>query len=186
MKNYLSVLALAFVAAAFSGCATATFPTPAQVTAPTPLQNTSGKFMAPYTSDGVVAEWVDKAVKAKMGAAIGSNVGAYAGQKALEQIPFVGGFIGEKAGKAIGREIAVSASGGWESIKAASDLSFNTVDDLAVWMYAKYSTNEHYKDVLAATQGIYPELVERYAPAIQIAASRGGSGRGEADGSRKS
>ncbi len=180
MKKHLSFLALTLAVAFLSGCATASFPTPAQVAAPTPIQNNSGKFMAPYTSDGVVAEWVDKAVKAKMGAAIGANVGAYAGQKALEQIPFVGGFIGEKAGKAIGREIAVKSSGGWEAIKAGSDLSFNSVDDLAVWMYAKYSSNEHYKDVLAATQGIYPELVERYAPAIQIAAQKG-AGRTEAD-----
>jgi hypothetical protein len=180
MNKNLFLPILAFVAACFGGCATASFPTPAQVTAPTPLQNNSGKYMAPYTSDGVVAEWVDKAVKAKMGAAIGANVGAYAGQKALEQVPFIGGFIGEKAGKAIGREIAVKSSGGWEAIKGSSDLSFETVDDLAVWMYAKYSTNEHYANVLSATQGIYPDLAERYHHAIQIAAQKGG-GKTEAD-----
>lgn len=181
MKKHLIVLALTLVVVSFTGCATASFPTPAQVSAPTPVQNNTGKFMAPYTSDGVVAEWVDKAVKAKMGASLGGTIGSYAGQKAMEQIPFVGGFLGEKAGKAIGREIAVKSSGGWEAIKAGSDLSFNSVDDLAVWMYAKYSTNEHYADVLAATQGIYPELVERYAPAIQIAAQKGASGQTDAD-----
>lgn len=171
MKKLL-LLTLVVAAATFSGCATASFPTPKQVVAPAPVPDNSGKFMAPYTTDGVVAEWVDKAIKAKMGAAIGSHVGAYAGQKALEQVPFIGGFIGEKAGKAIGREIAVKSAGGWDSIKQSSDLSFNSVDDLAVWMYAKYSENEHYAQVLEATQGIYPELVERYAPAIHLAAGK--------------
>jgi hypothetical protein len=128
--------------------------------------------MAPYTSDGVVADWVDKAVKAKMGSAVGGALGAYAGQKALEQVPFIGGFLGEKAGNAIGREVAISASGGWDNIKKTSDLSFNSVDELAVWMYAKYATNEHYADVLSATEAIYPELTERYVPAIMGAGSK--------------
>lgn len=172
MKAPLSLVVLALVAAVLPGCATASFPSPKQVVAPTPLQNNSGKFMAPYTSDGVVAEWVDKSIKAKMGAAIGSYVGAQAGQKALEQVPFIGGFLGEKAGKAIGREVAIKSAGGWESIKASSDLSFESADDLAVWMYAKYSENEHYAQVLEAAQGIYPELGERYAVAIQTAASK--------------
>ena len=171
MKTHLFVGSLVLAAALFSGCATtASFPTAAQVIAPPPLPNNSGKYMAPYTSDGVVAEWVDKAVKAKMGAAVGGHVGAYAGQKALEQVPFIGGFIGQKAGEKIGREVAINAAGGWESIKQSSDLSFNSVDDLAVWMYAKFSGNEHYQDVLAATQGIYPDLQERYSAAIIAAA----------------
>ena len=171
MKRYLVLASLGLAAAFFTGCATtAAFPTPAQVVAPPPLPNNSGKFMAPYTSDGVVAEWVDKAVKAKLGSAIGGQIGAYAGQKALEQIPLFGGLIGQKAGEAIGREVAVKSAGGWESIKASSDLSFNSVDELAVWMYAKFSTNEHYSDVLAATQGIYPELQQRYNVAIIAAA----------------
>jgi hypothetical protein len=171
MKKYLLLASLVLAAVFFTGCAsTASFPTAAQVVAPPPLPNNSGKYMAPYTSDGVVAEWVDKAVKAKLGSAIGGQIGAYAGQKALEQIPFFGGMIGQKAGEAIGREIAVKAAGGWESIKGSSDLSFNSVDDLAVWMYAKFSTNEHYSEVLAAAQGIYPDLQQRYSAAIIEAA----------------
>lgn len=174
MKPHLLPAILA-VAAVLSGCATASFPSPAQVVAPAPIKDNSGKYMAPYTTDGVVAEWVDKAIKAKMGAAIGSYVGTQVGQKALEQVPFIGGFLGEKAGKAVGREIAIKSAGGWEAIKSSSDLSFNHVDDLAVWMYAKYSENEHYAQVLEATQGIYPDLGERYAVAIQIAAGKAAS-----------
>ena len=35
--------------------------------------------------------------------------GNYAGQKAMEQVPFVGGFLGKKAGEALGRQAALSA-----------------------------------------------------------------------------
>jgi hypothetical protein len=170
MQKYLSLLVVGLMTALFSGCATApSFPTAAEIKAkaPTPIADNSGKYMSPFTSDGVVAEWVDKAVKAKMGSAVGGAIGAYAGQKALENVPFIGGFIGQKAGAAMGREIAVKASGGWEYIKKTSDLSFNTIDDLSVWMYANYSTNEHYADVLSATQEIYPEMKTRYYAAIQ-------------------
>ncbi|MDB6114799.1 MAG: hypothetical protein JWQ62_1744, partial [Lacunisphaera sp.] len=72
------------------------FPTASAVVAPKPIEGNTGKYMSPFTSDGVVAEWVDKAVKAKMGSAVGGAIGAYAGQKAMENIPFIGGMLGQK------------------------------------------------------------------------------------------
>ena len=171
MTKKITPLIAAFAAILFiTGCGVTTqFPTAAQIAAPAPIEGNEGKYMSPYTTDGVVAEWVDKAMKAKMGSAIGGAIGAYAGQKAMEQIPFLGGFLGQKAGEAMGREIAVKASGGWEYIKSTSDLSFNTVEELSVWMYATHSENEHYAEVLAAVQEIYPEMKQRYYAAIQNA-----------------
>jgi phage tail tape-measure protein len=125
--------------------------------------------MCPYTQDDVVALWVDKAVNAKAAASVGKAAGAYVGQKALEQIPFVGAFLGSKAGEAVGRKIAIEASGGWEYIKETSDLSFNSLEDMAVWLYATKSSNEHYPEVYKATCGIYPELQEVYYSAIMNA-----------------
>ena len=160
------LVALAMVA----GCAmTPTMPSPSSIVAPEPIRGCSGRYMCPYTSDGVVAEWVDKGMHAKMGATIGKTAGAYAGQKAFEQIPFVGGILGSKVGEAAGRAIAIEACGGWDYIKKTSDLSFNSVDKLAVYLYAKYSTNEHYSQVLKATKEIYPDLEKRYYRAIQNA-----------------
>ena len=177
MKKYLTLLAVGLTTAFLSGCAggmaAPAFPTATAVSAPKPIEGNTGKYMSPYTSDGVVAEWVDKAVKAKMGSAVGGAIGAYAGQKAMENIPFIGGLLGQKVGESMGREIAVKASGGWEAIKSTSDLSFNTVDELSIWMYATHSTNEHYAEVLAATQEIYPEMKQRYYAAIQSAGSMG-------------
>ena len=145
---------------------------PNQLTAPTPIAGNSGEFMSPYTTDDVAAEWVDKAVNAKMGSAVGSAAGAYIGSKAMEQIPFVGGFIGAEVGKRVGQEIAIKASGGEEYIKSTSDLSFNDLSELSVFMYAKYGLTENYQSVLDATFAIYPDMKKIYYNAL-VQASRG-------------
>ena len=160
--------AVAVFAVILSGCVTP-LPTPGEVRVPTPIEGNSGEYMAPYTQDRVVAKWVDKAINAKLGATIGRVAGTLVAQKLLENVPIFGGWLGGKAGEMIGRKIALEASGGVEYIKENSDLSFNSVDDLAVWLYAEYSTNEHYQEVLSATWEIYPELKTRYAPAIHAA-----------------
>lgn len=107
---------------------------------------------------------------ARFGAQAGKAVGAYAGQKAMEQVPFVGGYLGAAAGEKIGREASISASGGREAMSEQSDLSFDSVDDLAIYMYVKGSAHEDYADVLKLTQEIYPQLKKRYWPAIYAAA----------------
>lgn len=147
---------------------------PAQLAAiaPQPIYGNTGEFMSPYTEDGVVAAWVDKALNAKLGAAVGRQAGSYAGRKAMENVPFIGGMLGQRAGDAAGRKIAIEASGGWEHIKETSDLSFNSLDDLAVYLYATNSSHPDYAKVLEATYEIYPDLRTAYMPAIQNASRR--------------
>jgi hypothetical protein len=172
-KTMKPVLTALFTALIVSACVTAP-PQPSEIIPPEPIQGNSGKFMCPYTTDGVVAEWVDKAINARAAAGIGSAAGSYIGSKALSQVPFIGGFLGDKAGAEIGRKMAIQASGGEEYIKKTSDLSFNSIDDLAVWLYAVHSTDkEHYDDVFKATCGIYPDLETRYMDAIQNAKRKG-------------
>jgi hypothetical protein len=163
MKIVSISLPLTLLIALLAGCASGPDLLPPEaLQSPTPIPDSSGEYVAPYTSDGVVAGWVEKAVNAKMGAAVGGTVGAFAGQQALKQVPFVGGILGQQAGQAMGRKIAVESSGGWEFIRESSDLSFTNASDLSVWLYVNYSTNEHYRAVLSATQEIYPELKETY------------------------
>lgn len=125
--------------------------------------------MCPYTKDGVLTEWVDQAINARLGSQIGGFLGAYAGQKALEQIPILGGWFGEMAGREIGRNVAIQASGGWEKIRESSDYSFSCVEDLAVYLYVNHSSHKHYNNALQATMDIYPELKGRYEQAIRNA-----------------
>lgn len=127
----------------------------------------NGRFMSPFTSDGVLAEWVNLANNANMGATAGSAVGAvagaYAANKALDFVPFglggmVGGAAGAKVGKEVGRETAISASGGWEAIRASSDQSFNSLNDMARYLKRKYGNTANYNSAVQATKQIYPEF----------------------------
>ncbi len=169
MKKTLTILALASVLGA---CASAPqFAAPAAIVAPAPIMGNSGKYMSPYTEDGTVALWVEKGRSASAGAGVGGFVGAQAGAKLMENIPFVGGWLGQSVGESVGRQVALKMVGGEEFIKANSDMSFNSVNDLAVYMYAKNSAHKDYAAVLDLTQKVYPDLKTAYFPAI-AAASR--------------
>jgi len=168
----IAVLTLALM---LTACATISGPQlamPTQIKAPAPILGNSGKYMSPYTEDGTVAAWVEKGRSASAGAGVGGFLGAQAGQKVAENIPFVGGFLGQAIGESAGRAIALKMVGGEEFIRANSDLSFNSVQELAVYMYAKNSTHKDFNEALKLTQEIYPELKEAYYPAI-LNASRG-------------
>jgi hypothetical protein len=144
-------------------------PKPNQIVAPTPISGNDGEYMCPYTQDDVVAPWVDKAINASMGSTLGKTAGAYLGSELCENVPLIGGLLGSTVGEHVGRKIAIESCGGWEYIKSTSDLSFNSIDDLAVWLYATKSDNEHYDEVLKATWEIYPKLEDRYWTAIRNA-----------------
>ncbi|RBW49224.1 carboxyl-terminal protease-like protein [Marinobacter sp. F3R11] len=130
-----------------------------------------GQYLSPYTSDDVLAEWVNSAINANIGATVGTGVGAaagaYMGEKALEQVPFVGSFlggaVGAEVGKSVGRETAINASGGWEAIRASSDRSFDNIHSMARYLREKYEHTGNFSDAINATQQIYPELAEALA-----------------------
>jgi hypothetical protein len=156
-----------------SACASAPhMAAPTALRAPAPIMGTTGKFMSPYTEDGTVAAWVEKGRNASTGASIGGFLGAQAGQKVAENIPFIGGILGQAVGEHAGRAIALKMVGGEEFIRANSDISFNSVNDLAVYMYAKNSTHKDFAEALKLTQEIYPELKTAYYQSI-INASAG-------------
>lgn len=136
---------------------------------PVPRQDNLGEFISPITSDGVTAEWVAAAINASMGASIGATVGAFAGEKLMEQIPFVGGFLGSTLGKEVGRKIAIESAGGWDVIRDTSDLSFDNLRDLSLYLYINYGNNENFADVLSAISGIYPDLEQQFWVFIQQA-----------------
>ncbi len=160
------ILAFSFM---LINCA-ATFPKPDEVSFTNPLETNEGKFLCPYTSDGVVAPWVEKGTVAKIGANVGSYAGRKAGEEALKAVPVFGGLLGQKAGDAAGREAALALVGGREYMRETSDLSFEEIDDMIVYLYANYSTNEHWDQVYDLTKEIYPDLERRWQKAIKKAA----------------
>lgn len=147
----------------------ASFPLPNEVNVPKPINGTTGKYMCPYTSDGVVAPWVEKGIYAELGSKVGGYVGRKAGEKALEQIPLFGSYLGEKAGKTAGREAALALVGGRAYMRETSDLSFDKLNDMIVFLYANYSDNEHWPKVYKLVTGIYPSYPDKYTKAIKKA-----------------
>jgi hypothetical protein len=156
--------------------------TPDQLASPKAIEGTTGKYMSPFTSDGVTAGWVTKAMGVKASGAVGSMVGSaagnYAANKATNQmasmVPIPGmSFLAQRAGKAAGeaagRGMALQSIGGVEFLKSSTDLSFNSLQDMAIYMYVNHSTHPDYAKIVDATASIYPEFKTAYGPALQTA-----------------
>ncbi|MFN8627275.1 MAG: hypothetical protein U0587_14985 [Candidatus Binatia bacterium] len=169
-----------------AGCtAMKPMPKPDEVMAPTPIAGNGGAYVSPYKRDGSLAPWADQsfgAAAGKMakqaGTEVGMNVTTNVGAAvAGSMIPGIGGLFAkaatEEAGKSVKASaqhgIAVSSRGGMEQIKATSDLSFNTVDDLAVYLYATHSHDDNYQTALDAAMEVYPDLQKTYESALKNA-----------------
>jgi hypothetical protein len=165
-----SRLALSLVALVML-TACAGMPRPNEVVAPAPIPSNTGKFLSPYTSDGTVAPWVVKGRAAKLGGAIGGFAGRKVGEAAIGTVPFVGGWLGRKAGDKAGREIALKMVGGEQALRETSDLSFDAVDDLIVFLYASHwdEKNKDWNEAFDLTKAIYPDLEKRWNDAIKKA-----------------
>lgn len=176
MKTKMLVSSLAFCLLA--GCATmpatqdvASISDPAakaaavaklQAEAPKPIEGNTGQFMSPFTSDGVTAQWVTKSMQVEASGQIGEAAGTLAATELLKNVPFAGMFAGD-ASKRLARAMALKKIGGEEFLKSSSDLSFNTLEDMAAYMYAFHSTHDDYARVVKATTAIYPGFANAYA-----------------------
>lgn len=152
---------------------------------PEPRADTDGKYISPYLADGSLAPWASKGIGAAAGVAGGVGVGGSmladeaaerAGAALADKIPggaALGSLFGRKASKKLTDTATVKAVGGWDHIKATSDISFDSVMDLAVYMHAKHAALDgEYPLAVAATMGIYPRLVGAYEPALKRAYAR--------------
>jgi hypothetical protein len=154
------------------------FARPEKITAPRPIAGNSGKYRSPFTVAGTVALWAQKPISgtdngSDLAANVGGAVGRQVANKVFENIPFVGGIIGQSVGESAARAATKKniepELPGMDAVIASSDISFNSVDKLAVYMYAKNSSHGQYARVLALTQRVYPELQDAYTSAIEKA-----------------
>lgn len=168
-----SVLAASLMAASCAsvGAFAPQMPVAANIISPQPIEGTTGLYMSPFTSDGVTSGWVTESLKVSASGQAGALIGQLAGQKLLENLPF-GGMIGEAAGRHMAREAALNAIGGEAFLKSSSDLSFNDLSAMAIYMYANHSGHAEYDKILRATYAIYPDLEGVYMQAILGAPQR--------------
>lgn len=165
------------------------FARPDKIAAPRPIAGNSGKYRSPFTAAGTVALWAQKPVSetdngSDLAASVGGAVGQQLTQKALDFVPFgLGGMIGQKAGESAARAATKKniepELPGMDAVIASSDISFNSADKLAVYMYAKNSSHGQYARVLALAQRVYPELQDAYTSAIEKASQASDSKKGQ-------
>ncbi|MCH8499454.1 MAG: hypothetical protein LAT63_13335 [Marinobacter sp.] len=125
-----------------------------------------GKYLSPYTSDDVLAEWVNTVVIVNIGSTMGSVAGAAAGgalAAAADFIPYglgslLAAAVSAEIGKRVGREAAIAATGGWDNIRQHSDLSFDSADAMATYLMAKHGNSATYSEAVRVSTDLYPEL----------------------------
>lgn len=139
-----------------------------ELEAPPALVGGKGKFMVPFTDDGGLTEWAEKALEAQAGAAVGEKAGSAVGNALASKVPF-GGLMGssaKKKGKKMGTAIAL---GGMPFIQETTDRSLNNVDDYIVYLHVLYGSNPDYQRGIASAMALHPEMEGRTDYAIKNA-----------------
>ncbi|HVT72339.1 MAG TPA: hypothetical protein VHD61_04330 [Lacunisphaera sp.] len=153
-------------ASAVAGAAAAEAP-PAPV-APEALTDSSGKFFLPFDAKGNLTGWANKAVSGAVGSAVGAKAGEKAGSMLAAKVPF-GGLLAmgtKKKGQELG---AVAAMGGADFIRKSSSYSFNSLEDLSLYLHLNCSNNADYVKGFAAAMALYPELEKTYEATVRKA-----------------
>ncbi len=150
-----------------SGCASMPdpIPEPSALISPVPRDDAKGQYLSPYTSDAVVAPWVQKGLTAKVGSAAGS----IATQKALENIP-IASFFADRAGRAAGRAAALKLVGGMKYMRSTTDLSFDNLEDMVIYTYVHHSDHVDYSRVIDLVGDIYPSFAKKQHQILSSAA----------------
>ena len=106
---------------------------------------------------------------------VGDKVAEQATAKIASMVPVPGlGLLAGRAAKAATTAAAKGATqaavgGGEAFIKSSSDVSFNSLQDLAIYLYVNHSARPDYAAALAATAAVYPQVQTSYLPAVQSA-----------------
>jgi hypothetical protein len=132
---------------------------------PEPLPHNEGPFLFPYTRDGTLTTWAKRAARADLGRMIG-NRGAEVIAQELRQdgTPFAG-TIGDRMGEKISRKLVLLAMGGNKRIRESSELSFDRLEELALYLHARYHGTEHYDQAVTALRALYPDFAPVVPPA---------------------
>jgi hypothetical protein len=154
--KFISVVLFALLAISACASTPTPLPEPTVLVAPEPRDDSQGKYLSPYTSDDVVAPWVEKGLTAN----VGKVVGSIATQKVLENIPFASLFA-NRAGEAVGRAAALKMVGGMKYMRSTTDISFDELEDMVVYTYVRHSKHVDYPKVVKLVGDIYPEFSKK-------------------------
>ena len=136
--------------------------------APEPRADAEGKYVSPYTGDGEVTEWAEKSLEAEAGAQAGDMAGNAAADTVAKKIPF-GSLLKGKTKDVASSAGAAAAIGGWDFIRETSDISFDDMRDISVYLHVTHGDEPGYDEALAAAMNLYPELKKGYSKALKSA-----------------
>ncbi|MCI2285042.1 hypothetical protein L3081_18650 [Colwellia sp. MSW7] len=166
LQCFLITLLICITSCKSNDANTILIPFPSEILAKAPIEGTDGKYVLPYTSDGVLTEWVEIAIDANIGEDLGGLVGSLLGRQLVGNVPFIGSTLGQNVGENIGRATAINAIGGIEVLKESSDLSFDSLEDMSRYLYKNHFSHPYYLPAIKATMVFYPELKGIYNEAI--------------------
>jgi hypothetical protein len=139
-----------------------------ELNVPDTADGNSGKYLFPYTEYGELTPWADKALHAAVGAEVGAMAAEEGTKMLASQVPFAGLFASSITNKSK-ETAAILAVGGWDYIRETSEVSFDSLKDLSVYMHAEFYGDPDYETALQAATAIYPKLERGHKKAIDKA-----------------
>ncbi len=127
---------------------------------PIPREDNRGDYLCPFTSDGVITRWIDRLATVQAGEQIGQEMGKFLLSKIFDGVG--GALLGREAGRAI----ALKTIGGENMLRQNSDLSFDHLDDMLLFMALNFSHHPDLELVVAALCKVWPDTFFEW-PAIK-------------------
>ena len=148
-----------------------------EISPPEPLDGARGEYLSAYRLDGSLTEWAQKMLEAK------PDGFSFGDCKKKSQKLTISGFSlgGGGKGSSCITKVAVKSAGGKRAVAKTTELSFERLDNLAIYLHAMHRNDETYEQALALTLTLYPELEDRYHRTIlkaKIAALRAATLKG--------
>ncbi len=152
---------------------------PVEMAIPDPAEGTSGKYLSPYTGDEYFTEWIKIVLEETRdwqvpdlwcrerttNTTYGMSTNDVAGFRQSRERSGAT----DSALRSCHQFEAGKAAGGWDIIREQSDLSYDRIEDFAVYLHAVYGQTIGYPQVLAIMMSIYPDLERRYANSVMRA-----------------
>jgi hypothetical protein len=123
---------------------------------PEPRPGSSGEFMSPFTTEGKLAPWMQRALIAGS-----SSTGRTLAESGVTYL--AGTQVAGVVDYAIEQHATIRAAGGRAGIKADSDVSFDSLIDLALHLHLLYSNHRDYDEILAILYLVYPKIESSFA-----------------------
>lgn len=109
-------------------------------------------------SDMIDLDKIGHMVKSQIKTGVSDAASEYVSTNVLKNVPGMDSAVGGVIISSVIENISFETVPDLEHVRKTSDISFNSLSDLAVYLYAYYGNNPNYYAVLSATSVVYPEL----------------------------